>query len=989
MGRRELLTEDERTLLFGVPVDEAGLARYYTLTPEDLELLLAKRGARNALGAAVQLGLLRYPGFGLVNNDTAAPEALVRYLASQLNVQASAYRQYAVRTETRREHARELAELLGLRHSVRGDLPVLIRQAAEAAAATDKGATIVGAILQGIRTAKIILPPPDMIERVGLAGRALARKEAAATLIAVLTPAQLASLDTLLENDASLKRTPLAWLRDIPEAPGASNLNDIIERLAYVRKMQIDPKAALRIHEHRFRQLAREGAVAPAFLLSDYSLRRRRATLTAQTIDFETRLSDTAIEMFDKLIGSLFTKANKRKERRIHASTRDVGRLMRLFDQTIGALTEARAKDSDPFAIIDDAVGWRRLLDAKPQVKALAEMVNEDVLITAAEKYSGYRKYVPAFLDSFEFKATNPKNPVLAAVKVLRDLNHSGQRDVPADAPMPFTSKQWKQLVMETGKPDRRRYETAVLATLRDRLRSGDVWVDGTRNYQRFDEYLLPLDDVATAAAALPITTDVDAYLSERAKTLDFKLRRFERLLLKGKLQGVELRDGKLHVTPLTAITPPEADKLGQVLADMQPKVRITELLNDAHRMTGFADCFTDLRSGRPHKDPNVTLAAILADASNLGVEKMADASQGVSYAQLAWAHSWYLSEDNYRAALAKIINSQNTLPLAAAWGTGTTSSSDGLYFQAGRRGGGHGSINAKYGTDPGVLFYTHVSDQYGPFSSKVISATTGEAPHVLDGLMHHGTSLEIKEHYTDTGGATDHVFGLCHLLGFRFAPRLRDIRDRRLGTIEPISEYKGLEPMLGLPIRVDLIRECWDDIIRLAASIKAGTVAPSVMLKKLSSFQRQNRLHLALQEIGRIERTLFTMDWLESMELRRRCQAGLNKGEARHFLAHAIFVHRQGRITDRTYENQTYRASGLNLVIAAIVHWNTVYMERAVAHLRSTGGTVPDELLAHTSPLGWSHISLTGDYLWEQAAVAVDGFRPLNTARSRLKLVA
>ena len=75
--------------------------------------------------------------------------------------------------------------------------------------------------------------------------------------------------------------------------------------------------------------------------------------------------------------------------------------------------------------------------------------------------------------------------------------------------------------------------------------------------------------------------------------------------------------------------------------------------------------------------------------------------------------------------------------------------------------------------------------------------------------------------------------------------------------------------------------------------------------------------------------------------------------------------------------------------MIAAIVHWNTVYMEQAMAHLRSSGGTVADELLAHTSLLGWSHISLTGDYLREQAAVAVEGFRPLNTARSRLKLLA
>jgi hypothetical protein len=93
----------------------------------------------------------------------------------------------------------------------------------------------------------------------------------------------------------------------------------------------------------------------------------------------------------------------------------------------------------------------------------------------------------------------------------------------------------------------------------------------------------------------------------------------------------------------------------------------ITELLNDVHRMTGFADKFTDLRSGRPHKNPNAVLAAVLADASNLGIEKMADASQGISYAQLAWTRSWYLSDENYRAALATLINGHHALPLAAA----------------------------------------------------------------------------------------------------------------------------------------------------------------------------------------------------------------------------------------------------------------------------------------------------------------------------------
>lgn len=193
----------------------------------------------------------------------------------------------------------------------------------------------------------------------------------------------------------------------------------------------------------------------------------------------------------------------------------------------------------------------------------------------------------------------------------------------------------------------------------------------------------------------------------------------------------------------------------------------------------------------------------------------------------------------------------------------------------------------------------------------------------------------------------------------------------------------------MGKPIQTDVIRGCWDEVIHLAASLKAGTVAPSLVLKKLSAYRRQNRVDLALSEIGRIERTLFTLDWLEDPELRRRCHAGLNKGESRHFLAQAVYIHRQGRLADRTFQNQSFRASGLNLVIAAIIYWNTLYMARAVQHLRSTGISAPDDLLTHVAPLGWSHISLSGDYLWEQAIQAGNDFRPLTIEDSPISKVA
>ena len=989
MARRGLLNDAEWREIFAVPHHQADLIRHYTLSANDIEVANGRYGASNRLGFAVQLCLLRYPGFGL-RVDEDVPGELLAYIAHQLGVSSASFDRYGRRSQTRQDHGRQIAHLLGLRAFMRDDVACLIEVAGAAAWSTDKGLPIATAVVDALRADRIILPSPDTIERIGLAGRARARKLSAALLASALDERQRSSIDVLLVNDPALRSSPLAWLRDISESPSTGNLTDLLDRLAYVRGIGLDPSISDLIHEHRFRQFVREGSVAPAFLLSDYSQNRRRATLVAVALDLETRLSDAAIGMFDKLVGSLFTRARRGQERRYQATTRDVGQLMRLFGRTIDALTSARDGDADPVALVDETIGWHRLLAARPQVEALAELAGEDMLVAAAGKYATLRRFAPAFLDAFTFKAATGGKTLIKAVDLLRDLNRRNRRQVPDDAPMPFRGRRWKQLVREGGTINRRLYETAVLATLRDGLRSGDVWVDGTRNYRQFDAYLLPKQEAAAATADLPVDTDVSRYLHGRAEELDLRLSRLARLLRTGRLEGVSLLGGKLRITPLTANTPPEANALDRRLDGLLPRVRITELLRDVAQRTGFVSCFRDLRSGKEHDNSNAVLAAILADATNLGQERMANASQGVSYAQLAWTHNWYLSDENYRAALARIIDAHHAQPFARYWGDGSASSSDGQFFRAGRVRGGASEVNAKYGAEPGIKIYTHLSDHFASFHSRIVSATASEAPYVLDGLLLHGSGLLPREHYTDTGGATDHVFALFHLLGYRFVPRLRDLADKRLGTIKPSAAYKGIEPILGRPIRTDVIAESWDGILQLAASIRSGVVAPSTMLQKLSAYKRQNRLDLALAEVGRIERTLFSIDWLESRTLRRRCQTGLNKGEARHALAQAVYAHRQGRFADRTLENQEHRASGLNLVIAAIAYWNTMYLERAVDHLGARGDAINETLLAHISPMGWSHIGLTGDYLWEQSDLLAPGsYRALNDPGARRRSAA
>jgi len=276
------------------------------------------------------------------------------------------------------------------------------------------------------------------------------------------------------------------------------------------------------------------------------------------------------------------------------------------------------------------------------------------------------------------------------------------------------------------------------------------------------------------------------------------------------------------------------------------------------------------------------------------------------------------------------------------------------------------------------VLFYTHVSDQYSGYHVTSINTAARDATYVLDGLLYQESELRIEEHYTDTAGFTDHVFALCHLLGFRFARRIRDLADKRLYVPGKASQWPALEPLIGAAVNVKLVEQHFDDILRLASSIKQGTVTASLILRKLAAYPRQNSLALALWELGRIERTLFTLQWLRDPALRRRVNAGLNKGEARNSLSRAVFLNRLGEIRDRSFENQRYRASGLNLIVTAITLWNTLYMERAIASLRADK-PIADELIAHLSPLSWEHIHLTGDYVWHANKRVVKGrFRPL-----------
>jgi TnpA family transposase len=449
----------------------------------------------------------------------------------------------------------------------------------------------------------------------------------------------------------------------------------------------------------------------------------------------------------------------------------------------------------------------------------------------------------------------------------------------------------------------------------------------------------------------------------------------------------VRLDDGgDLVISPLTAEdVPAEAVALKAELTEMLPFAPIVSLLIEMDKRTGFLECFTHA-GGKQSRSPELKrnlIAVLISHSTNLGLTRMADAC-AISYDILAWTAEWYVREETLRAANLAIIGYHGTLPLTPVFGTGTLSSSDGQRFPV--RGKTLTGRDMVIHGGQVLSTYTHVTDQHTTYGTKIIVATKREAHYVLDEILGNATDVPVTEHATDTHGVTLVNFGLFDLLGLQLSPRIRDLGKitlYRTGSRAQVeAEFPHTGPLLTRKLNTDLIAEHYDDLLRVAGSLKFGHATASLLVGKLSASGRQNALAAALKEYGALRRTIYAARYLADPAYRRKISRQLNKGESLHALKRDLLYAHEGTVRARHIEAQTEQAWCLTLVTNAVVAWSTEYHGLAVDSMRAAGRRIDDEVLAHISPAHSENINFFGaievDIEGELAQLGPTGYRPL-----------
>ncbi len=576
-------------------------------------------------------------------------------------------------------------------------------------------------------------------------------------------------------------------------------------------------------------------------------------------------------------------------------------------------------------------------------------------------------------------------NPETSDAALIEAVDHyrNRQGQITRSAPTSFLKEKDQEALYAdaTSANETRRFRVSIYKYLLfkavfDAVKAGRLNLTYSYRYRAFEEYLIPPQtwqqdkEHLLKQAERGVLMNFPSVKADLETLLNAGYHTTNQQLLEGQNLYVRFyKDGSFHVKTPKSSSDEGADY--ESLFPDQQIIPLSEILATVERATGYLDAFEHLQpryqKSRPEK--RVFFAGITALGCNMGVPTMAKVAVPITAPVLERAVRWYFSLAHLDGANERITNYINAMELPNIYREHQDelhTSSDGQKMRVLHPETIYASYSFKYfGKGKGVTSYSFLDERYIPYYSTIINTSEREATYVIDGLLHN-EAIRSTLHATDTHGYTEAVFGLTHLLGFNFAPRLAKLykRQRYSFTRRSVYQEAGYKILPDGYINTDLIEQHWDGLLRLTASIKLKVCTASEVFKRLNSYSKQHPVYQALKEYGKIIKSLFILRYIDDVHLRQAIHRQLTKIELSNRLSKAIFFANGGEMIFQTREEQRIAEACKRLIKNTIICWNYLYLTQQVQH--ASDEQERDFRLAAVkagSAMAWRHVYFHGLY--------------------------
>lgn len=865
---------------------------------------------------------------------------------------------------------------------------------------------LINVALERLVQASLELPGFSTLDEMAARIRGEVNAEIFALIWQRLGPEGCRRIEALLVAGADGK-SGLNRLKQPAQRPSWSKFRRQADHMAWVDSLGESAVWVAGIAASKIADFAGEAEQADADVLSRYDRVKRVALLACLAHTAQARARDDLTQMLCKRMATSVKKAKAQleevRDRQRVLSERLIGNYRSVLEQ-LAPDTGPGADSGDGAAVnageVDAAARARQVVeDAGGFAGQLADI--EDVSAYHGDNYEllVYRFFKPdratllALTQVLCLEATSQDRRVLDALD--HAVAHWGQRagyigghDDAQELDLSFASQNWIKAVTDRNHPGmlvKRHFEAMVFTYLAEELRTGDVAVAGAAEYCDWNNNLLPWAECEPLVAEFCAEAGLPAGPAEFTQALKQRHRDAAAELDAGYPDNAGLvidSDGVPTLKPVRGVgTSPEAAALGEEIKRRMPERTLISILARTVYWLGWARHFGPASGSDPKlKDSQGRyVLTTFACGSNMGMAEAARHIPEVTAHEISLVANRHITIAKLNRAIADVVNAFADLDLVRAWGDGSAVATDGtmvdtyidnLLAETSIRYGGFGGIA-----------YHYVSDLYVALFSRFIPCGAWEAIYIIDGLLANTSDVKPSTIHADTQGQSFPVFTLAHLFGFDLMPRIRNWKELVFFRPEADTGYRHIETLFGDAGRnvIDwaLIERHWQDLMRVAISIRQGRLNSVTMLRRLTSHSRRNEIYKAFREVGRSTRTVALLRYLADPALRRRVTAATNKAEAYNGYSAWLRFGNAGVLGANDPAEQEKMIKFNSLLATATIFHTALDMTDIIRDLVAEGWDITAAQLAQLSPYITEHINRFGVFATDSLRTRPAAFDP------------